>query len=342
MKDLLDIVKEKPSLVAKLLHKDVKVTLKVDGVSLQVLWNDEKKDFEYRKGSKDETKLGEKIDDLSLMFEQSYINAIDHITQYKSVIDDYKFLTFEIFNNTLYLISAVSKKDKFIKKISTLKEIAKSIDAQVVPILFAGELSDEQKGNIVSYVKDPSGVDNFKSFVYSLFNQYKDFPHAEWNAIPEVIEGIVFDFVTKDDKIAQYKLIDPVFRYNKDKYIGEITKAEVDHKLQYDEFANMLIGWMSENCKKYDDDKLKSLNENFKKLAKDYKLLNEFVNYSAKLPQVNVDIAEKYFDKDIRKLIKNMGQNMLTFYVNFILLFYKGKYVSKDNDFQYKQILENI
>lgn len=343
MKDIITVAQEKPKLIAKTLHRDVKVTLKVDGISFQMIWDDDEEKFEYRKGSKDELKLGEKIDDLSLMFGQHYINAIDHLENYKKVIDDYKFLTFEIFNNTIYLLSAVSKKGELIEKTSVLKEIADDIDAKIAPVLFEGELSDLQQSTLAAYIQNPSSTtDNFKSFIFSLFNTYEGFPHNEWNAIPESIEGVVFSFKMKDGKIAQYKLVDPVFRYNKDTYKAEVVKNELSHKVEYDTLASMLIGWMSENAENKDENKIKSLNENFKKLAKDYKLLNELTNYAAKLPQVNVELSEKYGDKEIKKLIKNMGQNMLTLYVNFILLFSKGKHIAKEQETKYHEILQKI
>jgi len=344
MKDIITVAQENPKLIAKTLHNEVKITLKIDGISFQMLYNEDEKDFEYRKGSKNELKLGEKIDDISLMFGQHYVNAIEYLEQYKKQIDDYKFLTFELFNNEIYLLSVVTKDGKLIEKTSSLKNIAKEIGIKNPPVLFEGELSSLQQSKLIAYIQNGSDVtDNFKSFIFELFNTYEDFPHNEWNAIPESIEGIVLSFKMKDGKIAQYKLIDPVFRYNKDALIKTNIKNEIEHKLEYDKLASMLIGWMGENSKKYDDCKLKSLNENFKKLGKDYKLLNELTNCAAKLPQVNLKLSEKYSDKEINKLIKNMGQNMLTLYVNFIILFYEGKYnVDKELYNRYHQILDNI
>ena len=343
MDNISELYKKGTEQFNEMLSHPVTVTLKLDGAAFQVYDNEETGEVEYRKKGKDYGALGDKIDSITKMFSKHYVNSINTIEQHKDDINPYRFLRFEVDDKNMWLLGGVDKENKILDN-DAMNELAVKIGAKTAPVLFKGQLSDEQREKISRFAASPQTAGNYKQFIYDLFGEYKGFP-VEWETYDSEIEGVVMRFEI-DGKDAMYKMVNPKFAVDKEN--GRIKAAQdmSNSKADYDKLANLLVGWMKENVETGDGDRLKSLNRNFKKLLKDYKLLNELMNIAVKLPQYDFEIVDDYMDSEIERSIKSMGKTLKTIYINYITLFYSERvdspYKSTDLQTQLNEIIGKL
>ena len=213
MEHLIDIYNKKQELVEKLLSLDnVKVNLKVDGKPFQVLVENDN-DFRYHGRSGDETHLGPEIDDYTRLFSKPINDAINIVESNKEAYNKYQFMTFEVIDNKMLLTAVIDDNDNFIESAEEIRNIAKELGTDVMPTLWEGKLTDSQIDAIVNILE--SGIvpekEDFINWVKEQFGSYEFFPENLISASDKFIEGLVF-FFPVNDKIVEYKLVDPTYR----------------------------------------------------------------------------------------------------------------------------------
>lgn len=324
------------SMVKKLLSlHDIKVNLKVDGKPFQVVYNENTDELEFHGRSGDETHIGPIIDDYTRLFSKPINDAIKHVEKNKDVFKAYKFLTFEVIDNVFLLTAIIDKSGKFIEDSKTIKEIAKELDTDVMPTLFEGTLSDEQIAEIYLAVCTniiPSDIGLVK-WVIDLFGNYEYFP-KEYISKLSSIEGIVF-FFNLDGKIIEYKIVDPAYREKIAKNKEDIKNDRILHSKEYDKMYLTFVNWMEKNAKKYDDNKILSIQHNFINMMSDENIVKELI---AICKNLRINKSKTYtiqLDMVIPQLKQQIIENGVVFkqvFEYFIKCFYKQKRILSSND----------
>ena len=102
--------------------------------------------------AEDETKVGPLIDDMQRLFSKPINDAIRHIEKRVDVFKRYKFLTFEVISEILLLTAIIDKDGNFIDNPDEIDKIAKELDTDVMPCLWKGKLSDEQRDTLMNAI----------------------------------------------------------------------------------------------------------------------------------------------------------------------------------------------
>lgn len=309
-----------------ILNDDVFINLKLDGMAFQVYWNSDTDEIEYHKRSGNSYKLGPKIDDFSRVFLKGYNTAIKHFEDNKELIDDYKFLTFEIVGEKIHLLSVETRDGKIIDDIETILEIAKKLKVEGPLTKFKGKLSDEQKTLIKDYFSNDEKATSkeFVQFTNKLLG-------TDLNE-DEPIEGMVFSF----KNYGEYKIVDPNYTdniKNKKAKNEEIADKEKDDR---ENLIKLMCEWMSKNAQKMDDNYFKSLNMNFIEMIKDSKLYNKMMFYAVKLHNSMFEIQTERIPNEIASFLKSKGAAAKNIYELFLIVFKgirkRNFHVSKEFD----------
>ena len=320
MQHIREVYDKNPELLSNLLDNEVDITTKIDGTAFQVSVSEDN-EIEFRKRSGNSNKLGPIIDNYTRLFVGNYENAMKHIESIEDIIkDNYKFLTFEIFKDNLILLSAITKDGQFID--NKLDDIANKLNVKVVPTIFSGKLNDKLKASLTSIIVDNALPENttFDKLICDIFS----IENPEEYMIDSNLEGIVFNFKI-EDKLAQYKLIDPLFaQQHKDM---RAKSKELDEKLKpfKQQLVDRINKWLEENGQKYSEDKIESLDKNFLNLIKSAKIYNELVLIVSNIPSGKLSIQKNRLSDEIADAINKKGFLLQKLYEFFIRTYYKAK-----------------
>lgn len=269
MEHFIDIYNKKskgPKYCEDLLNDKVKVNLKVDGKPFQVLYNERTDELEWHGRSGNETTVGPIIDDYTRLFSKPINDAIAHIEPRKELFKNYKFITFEVLDNTLLLTAIIDKNDNFINDASEIKKIAKRLDTDVMPTLWEGKLTEEQKSSILVLLQ--TGIvptkEEFIKWITEMFGAYFGFPKKLISASDEYVEGIVLFFGSGND-IIEYKIVDPAYRNFMRNRKEEARSDDKQH--YYEEAYELMVNWLISNAKKLDNNQVKSMQLNFIRMS---------------------------------------------------------------------------
>ena len=320
MQHIREVYDKNPELLSNLLDNEVDITTKIDGTAFQVSVSEDN-EIEFRKRSGNSNKLGPIIDNYTRLFVGNYENAMKHIESVADIIkENYKFLTFEIFKDNLILLSAITKDGEFID--SKLDDIADKLNVKVVPTIFSGILDNKLKASLTSIIVDDAIPQNttFDKLICNIFS----IENPEEYMIDSSLEGIVFNFKI-GDKLAQYKLVDPLFA-QQHKDMREKSK-ELDEKLKpfKQQLVNIINKWLEKNGQKYSEDKIESLDKNFLNLIKSAKIYNELILIVSNIPSGELSIQSCRLSKEIYDAINKKGFLLQKLYEFFIRTYYKTK-----------------
>lgn len=327
MDHIQDIYKKKPQMIEKIWDNLTKVNLKVDGKPFQVVYNEDTDELEYHGRSGNETKVGPLIDDMNRLFSKPINDAINHIEKRKDIFKDYKFLTFEVIGGILLLTAIITKDGKFINNPDEILEISKKLETDVMPCLWEGKLSNDQKTILMDAISTDiiPTKGEFVEWVKSLFGSYSKFPKNLISRSEEFIEGLVF-FYDVDGKIVEYKLVDPAYR-NLVKNNQNKNKDDETAK-KFKDIYNIFVDWSEENAKALDSNRIRSIEFNFIEMMKNTKIYNKLMNIGSGL---TINQSDSYFlqldrvSDELRKLIKKHGNVYQLLFEKFVKLFYKSK-----------------
>lgn len=333
MEHLYKLYNTKKEVYDKLLDSDVNISLKVDGRAFQITVLDG--EVSYRKRSGTPSRPGPVIDEFSIFFSKELNDTIEFFDSKKTVLDDYSFLTFELFNGVIVLLSAVSKDGEVL---SDLESIAKKLGCDVVPLLYSGDLQDYHKKDIEDYINNEITIDELlKDFNFDK-NKYSKF-------ISEDLEGIVLDF-SVDNKHVFYKIVDKNFEQHiKDKQQLQLDIKEKD-KENSEYIITKLFEYFELNAEKLDNNKWISLNKNFIKLFNEPKLFNDLLLKAGKLTVSNFDMLPSKMLKEIKQNYNKLGTPFRNLFELYLLNFHKEKkrnfVISKEFQTKLNSIIEKI
>ena len=345
MEHLSNIFTKKPELVDELFDKHVAISLKIDGMAFQIVYNDETNEIEYHKRSGDATKVGPLIDDYSKLLVKKYSTTIKDFNAKKDLLDDYKFLAIEIFDKKYVLLTVVTKDNKIIDIPDELKDIADKLKIDTVPVLLDGKLTDAQKDGLKTMMTlaPETTTEEYKTYLTNLFGEKE---YTEFLKGSGEIEGIVLTF-NVDDKVAQYKIINPAFKTRHDAEIKQQKEEQLKLAGLVEQILTLYMDKL--NPEKLDDNKLYSLDKNFLKLMQDSKFANKVMNVAVKFPPetnpllgLNLDICSP----EMKKFLKRLGKTMEVAYKQFVMAFYKTRkrnyIVSKEFQMKINEISDKM
>jgi len=330
MEHFIDIYKKKPELCEKLLDNEhIKVNLKVDGKPFQVLFNEETGELEFHGRSGDETHVGPIIDDYNRLFSKPINDAIKHIEKRVDVFKEYKFLTFEVIDKMLLLTAVVDKDNQFIESAAEIRKIADKLETDVMPTLWEGAFSQEQKDAVVQILS--TGIvpekDALIEWVKSMFGTYENYPAKLISAADDFIEGIVF-FFPIGEKVAEYKIVDPTYRQSMKDRDAALEKEREEHAEFYETIYTTMCDWLEAHQVKLGDTKLASMEANFINMMGDTKVYNKLMNAGTKI-KMNTSktyaIQPERTSKDMQIALRQHGAVYKQLYELYIKTFYKGK-----------------
>lgn len=306
-----------------LLNSHVKVSLKLDGKPFQISLsnNDE---IEYRGRSGNTTDLGPLITNYDRLFSKPTNYAIEYFDSHKDLLKKYKFLSFEIIKDMIFLLSAVNKDGDAINNDDKLYNIAKELGVHPVPILFDGYLNNTQKDKITELISNLNNIKelSFVNFIKDIFSSYSRFPSELFGHLDK-IEGIVMNFY-KSNEIYQYKIVDYSYTSGINDYMKYKKEERNKYKDTYEKLYKIFVDYLSENIIINKKDQLDILNDNFVNMLSDSKLFNKIFNIGAELPPNNKDtynIQLDYTSTDIKNLILKYGNPIKTVYEEYVKLF---------------------
>lgn len=329
MDHIQDVYKKKPDMINKIWDHLTKVNLKVDGKPFQVVYNEDEDELEYHGRSGNETKVGPLIDDMYRLFSKPINDAIRHIENRVEVFKRYKFLTFEVIDEILLLTAIITKEGKFVDDPDEIDEIAKELDTDVMPCLWKGKLSDDQRDILMTAISTDiiPTKDDFVKWVKDLFGTYKKFPKTLISRSTEFIEGIVF-FYDVDGKVVEYKLVDPSFRQMVKDNHANMKQDGIENAEKYTEIYTSFLNWAEENAKGLDKNRMRSIEFNFIEMMKDPKIYNKLMKDGAGLTTITTDayfLQPDRISDELKKAIKKHGKVYQLLYEKFVRLFYKAK-----------------
>lgn len=329
MDHIQDVYKKKPDMINKIWDHLTKVNLKVDGKPFQVVYNEDEDELEYHGRSGNETKVGPLIDDMYRLFSKPINDAIRHIENRVEVFKRYKFLTFEVIDEILLLTAIITKEGKFVDDPDEIDEIAKELDTDVMPCLWKGKISDEQRDILMTAISTDivPTKDDFVKWVKDLFGTYKKFPKTLISRSTEFIEGIVF-FYDIDGKVVEYKLVDPSFRQMVKDNHANMKQDGIENAEKYTEIYTSFLNWAEENAKGLDKNRMRSIEFNFIEMMKDPKIYNKLMKDGAGLTTITTDayfLQPDRISDELKKAIKKHGKVYQLLYEKFVRLFYKAK-----------------
>ena len=346
MEHLSNVFTKNPDVIDELFKQHVSITLKIDGMAFQIVYNDETSEIEYHKRGGDASKVGPLIDDFSKLLVKKYTATIKDFDSKKDLLDDYKFLAVEIFDKKYVLLTVVTKDNKVIDKPDSLKSIADKLKIDTVPVLLEGKLTDVQKDGLKTMMTLGPETTNeeYKKYLTDLFG---DKEYTEFLKGSGEIEGIVLTFVL-DGKVAQYKIINPAFKTRHDAELKQQREEQLKLAGLVEQILTLFINKLSD-AEKLDDKKLYSLDKNFLKLMQDSKFANKVMNVAAKFPPetnplLGLDLV--ICSPEMKKFLKRLGKTMEAAYKQFVMAFYKTRkrnyIVSKEFQMKINEISDKM
>lgn len=346
MEHLIDKYLKKPEYVKELFNKEVSISLKVDGSAFQISYDKGQDKVTYHKRGGSSKSLGPIIDEYTQLMRKNVNDAIEYFDSKKNVLKEYKFYAIEMFNNSYILLTVIDNDNNIIDNATKLKEISKSLNIDCVPILFDGKLNKEQIESLLSMMTlgPETSNDTYKEYLTNIFGngEYQKFLNGD------EVEGIVLTW-NIDNKIEQYKIINPAFKTRHDKEIktgNEEFKKEIEELRELFEF---LYDSLNEFGKHYDDNWIKTLNENFLYMNGQNKFkegLKKFDNSIKPKFKDFFTLQENRVDKRIKKLIDEFGDNMKFYYEKYLSLFNKPKkrnfIISKEFQIKVNNLIERL
>ena len=345
MEHLIDKYLKKPEYVKELFNKEVSISLKVDGAAFQISYDKDQDKITYHKRGGSSKSLGPIIDEYTQLMRKNVNDAIEYFDSKKDILKQYKFYAIEMFNDSYILLTVVDNDNNIIDNVLKLKEISKSLNIDCVPILFEGKLNKEQIDSLLKMMSlDPeTNNDTYKEYLTNIFGkgEYQKFLNGD------EVEGIVLTW--NIDKIEQYKIINPAFKTRHDK---EIKTGNEEFKKEMEELRELFEFFyesLNKYGKHYDDNWIKTLNDNFI-------MMNEQSDFQNKLKEFNNSIKPKFkdfftlqsnkVDKRIQKLIDKFGDNMKFYYEKYLSLFNKPKKrnftISKEFQMKVNDLIEKL
>lgn len=312
---LSDIYKKHPDIVSKALRGNINVTLKIDGTAFSVV--NEGDSLSYHKRSGSTSRPGPEITKYVKLFVDVYNDAVSHIESKKDIIlEKYSFLSFELYNGMMFLLSAY---DKNSKKIADLKKVSDELDVKTAPVIFNGRLSEETVYILEEFLKGNYIPPDFKNFIYGLFKFYSNFPKSIWQSLGDKIEGIVIEI----EGGKQYKVDDPDFAV-KHKEMSLRDKEKLEKSRQsMDKLFRMLYDYMSKHSKKYSKDFWESLDKNFLNIPE--KDLKKMLKVSAEIPVSELKFTDSELNPEIKAGMKKYGKPYETLYWKYMYMFNSPK-----------------
>lgn len=326
---LVDLYTKKPDLLNKLFDKSVNISLKVDGSAFQI--SNEDGNVQYHKRGGSSNKLGPVIDEYTQLFSKQLNKAMKYFSPsnemaWKEVLNN-KFLAIELLEGGTYvLLNAIDNNDNLINAGPGLVEIADGLGIVSVPLLYDGILNDFQKENLMTMLtlSEDTSNEDFKNILLGTFKIHKSYQEL---LNKEEIEGIVLTW-NLDDKIAQYKIINPSFkvRHNTEQKKKE-EQAEKD-KDNIEALIKLLTDKLEKDGEKLDSNNLKNLELNFLKFISEPKFLNKLINISAKVrPNDNkfFFLQKDRLSKEMKDVLKKHGTPIITAYEQYLMTFNKER-----------------
>lgn len=346
MEHLIDKYLKKPEYIKELFNKKVSISLKVDGSAFQISYDRGQDKVTYHKRGGSSKSLGPIIDEYTQLMRKNINDAIEYFDNKKDILKEYKFYAIEMFNDSYILLTVIDNDNNIIDNVTRLKEISKSLNIDYVPILFNGKLNKEQIESLLSMMTlgSETSNDTYKEYLTNIFGngEYQKFLNGD------EVEGIVLTWNT-DNKIEQYKIINPAFKTRHDKEIktgNEEFKKEMEELRELFEF---LYDSLNEFGKHYDDNWIKTLNENFLYMNGQNKFkegLKKFDNSIKPKFKDFFTLQENRVDKRIKKLIDEYGDNMKFYYEKYLSLFNKPKkrnfIISKEFQTKVNNLIERL
>ena len=342
MEHLIDKYLKKPEVVKELFQKEVSISLKVDGAAFQISCENGNVTYHKRGGSS--KSLGPIIDEYTQLMRKNVNDAIKYFEPKKDILNKYKFYAIEMFNNSYILLTVIDNNDNIIDEPNKLKEIAKSLDIDCVPILFNGVLKSEQIDALISMMTLASETTNdvYKKYLTDIFGkgEYEKFLNGD------EVEGIVLTW-NLEDKIQQFKIINPAFKTRHDKEIkdgNEALKKEIEELTELYEF-------LYEQLEKYgtykSDNWIENLNQNFLEIIdKEYSKIKEFDKTIQPKFKDFFTLQPDRVSKDIKELIDKYGDHMKFYYEKYLSLFNKPKKrnftISKEFQIKVNNLIEKL
>lgn len=348
MEHLIDIYNKRPDLIEKLLSlESVKVNLKVDGKPFQVLVEDNEIHYHGRSG--DESHIGPEIDEYTRLFSKPINYAISKVEENKELyLNNYKFYTFEVINNKMLLTAVVEDGGRFVESASEIRTIADCLGTDVMPTLWEGKLTESQIDSLMNILE--SGIipekQDFIDWVKTQFGEYEYFPETLISTADDFIEGLVF-FFNIDDKIVEYKLVDPTYRelMNERKKNNELEFE--NNKDVYESIYNVFVDFAENTEWNKNENKIQNLQENFEEMMSNPKTYNKLMNLGSKIKINESDTYSIQIDRlneNLSKDIYRRGKVYKQLFENFVKLFYKPKkrgfIISKDFQNRVNNIIE--
>lgn len=336
MEHLYKLKLKNVELYNELLDANVKISLKLDGKPFQISISDIG-EVEYRGRSGNTTDLGPIITNYDRLFSKPTNYAITHFDNKKELLKKYKFLTFEIVDENIILLSAVYNTNKIVNDDIELYNIAKELNVYPVPVLFSGILNNEQKLKINNLLDNLETIKNkdFVNFINDTFGSYKFFPHELFENLDN-IEGIVINFYSGSEPL-QYKIVDYSYTAGINEYMKMKKEEREKNKDKYESLYKIFVDYLEKKLIINKETQLDILNENFYNMLSDSSLFNKLFNIGASLPVNNKEtynIQLEYTTPEIKNLILKYGSPIKTVYEEYVKLFKAPKVrayvISKD------------
>lgn len=281
MQHFFDFINSSKFNEQELSDSNVVVSLKVDGTSLQIVFDND--NITFHKRGKDDITPGPKLTQIDAFTNHEYFTAMKSIfpdlKQNKEKFQGVKMLCTEILSEGtqhfvhyselppkgICLLTATSVNDKTIKD-SLIEKYAQMLGVVSVPIIFNGQLKEKfhsLKDYIIKHCDyhNPNDSGNFKSDILNILGvNENELNSSLFKTEKNEIEGFVFNFSLSDGSHTMLKVDSPAFM----KYIAETNKNEKDDNLE--SIAKKIIS----RVKKMKFDKFS--NNHFENLLKNFEM----------------------------------------------------------------------
>lgn len=288
MKNLIDLFNSNQELYNKFISSNITILSNVMGIDLHVYNDNEKVKYALSSNSNDSESNYIEITDFEKIFVKNISKSLKELNSKKDLLKQYKYLQLKISDNKIYLISAISLNDEIIED---NEKLSKELKFELLPVIFEGKLSVNQKDKLSSLIIENSMIDlsEFNNFINNLFNtKLKN------------ISGILLQSKI-NNKFIQY-FVNCYLKYDEDIYKNDhIIKDKIKSFFNDETKENI------DECNKYFLDKM----SNF---ALHNKLMNICANYKEKIFVEMLEIN----NKELVSKLQHFGNNYKVIYKTFL------------------------